>query len=107
VLPLPSCFDLLSRIWFATLYDTPPRTKPMTTGDIDCDKLNASSIRENVNAATKTPLPKAIIAPIILLRRLTNNATVHPITSGMLAIKPQRRDSNTVCDGTAANHFSY
>jgi hypothetical protein len=69
----------------------------MTTGGIDCDKLNASSTRENVNAATKTPLPKAIIAAIIPLGRLTNNATMHPITSGILAINPHRRDSNMLC----------
>jgi hypothetical protein len=30
------------------------------------------------------------------LGRLTNNATVHPITKGMLAIKPHKRDSNIV-----------
>jgi hypothetical protein len=44
---------------------------------------------------------------MILLRRLTNNATVHPITKGMLAIKPQRRDSNIVWDEIAAAHPSY
>jgi hypothetical protein len=69
----------------------------MTTGGIDCDKLNASSTRENVNAATKTPLPKAIIAAIIPLGRLTNNATMHPIASGILAINPHRRDSIMLC----------
>jgi hypothetical protein len=69
---------------------------PITTGGIDWDKLNASSTRENVKAATKTPLPKAIIAAIILLGRLTKIATIHPITKGMLAIKPQKRDSNIV-----------
>jgi hypothetical protein len=58
--------------------------------------LKASSTRENVNAATKTPLPKAIIAAITLFGRLTNNATIHPITRGILAIKPHRRDSNMV-----------
>jgi hypothetical protein len=42
---------------------------------------------------------------MILLGRLTNNATVHPITKGMLAIKPHRRDSNIVCDGIAAAHL--
>jgi hypothetical protein len=58
--------------------------------------LKASSTREKVNAATKTPLPKAIIAAIILFGRLTNNATIHPITKGILAINPHRRDSNMV-----------
>jgi hypothetical protein len=81
---------------FATLYDTPPRIKPITTGGIDWDRLKASSTRENVNAANKTPLPKAIIVAIIPLGRLTNNATKHPITSGILAINPHKRDSNTV-----------
>jgi hypothetical protein len=79
----------------------------MTTGDIDCDKLNASSTRENVSAATKTPLPKAIIAAMILLGRLTNNAIVHPMTKGILAINPHSRDSNIVCDGIAVSHLSY
>jgi hypothetical protein len=69
--------------------------------------LKASSTRENVNAATKTPLPNAIIAAIILLGRLTNNTTIDPITSGTLAIKPHRSDSNIVCDGIAATHLSY
>ena len=67
---------------------------PITTGGIDCDKLNASSTRENVNAATNIPLPKAMIAAIILLGRLANNAIVHPITKGILAINPHRSDSN-------------
>jgi hypothetical protein len=44
---------------------------------------------------------------MIFLRRLTNNASVHPITKGMLAIKPQRRDSNIVWDGIADAHISY
>ncbi|HYY51020.1 MAG TPA: hypothetical protein VE643_09120 [Nitrososphaeraceae archaeon] len=82
----------------------------MTTGGIHCDKLNASSTRENVSAATKTPLPKAIIAAIILLGRLTNNAIVHPMTKGILAINPinpHSRDSNIVCDGIALTHISY
>jgi hypothetical protein len=69
---------------------------PITTGGIDCDKLNASSTRENVSAATNTPLPKAIIEAMTLLGRLTNNATIHPIARGMLAINPQRSDSSIV-----------
>jgi hypothetical protein len=44
---------------------------------------------------------------MILLGRLTKIATVHPMTKGMLAINPQRRDSNMVCDGIAASHLSY
>lgn len=39
--------------------------------------------------------------------RLTNNTTIDPITSGTLAIKPHRSDSNIVCDGIAATHLSY
>ena len=33
----------------------------------------------------------------LLFGRLTDNATIHPITNGMLAMNPQRRDSNIVC----------
>jgi hypothetical protein len=97
----------LSRMLYDTLYDIPPRIKPITTGGIDWDRLNASSTRENVNASTKTPLPKAIIAAITPLGRLTNNATTHPITSGILAIKPQIRDSNMVWDGIGFCHLLY
>ena len=79
----------------------------MTTGGIDCDKLNASSTRENVKAATKTPLPNAMIAAIILLGRLTNIATVHPITKGMLAINPHSSDSSIEWDVIPTTHLSY
>jgi hypothetical protein len=48
-----------------------------------------------------------MIAPIILLGRLTNNAIVHPMTKGILAINPHKRDSNIVCDGIAATHLLY
>jgi hypothetical protein len=34
-------------------------------------------------------LPNAIIVAMIFLGRLTNIATVHPITKGILAIKPK------------------
>ena len=61
--------------------------------------MKASSTRENVNAATSTPLPNAIIVAFILFGRLTNSATMQPTTKGILAIKPQTRDSNMVCDG--------
>jgi hypothetical protein len=44
---------------------------------------------------------------MILLGRLTNNATIHPITRGILAINPHRRDSNIVCDGIVATHPFY
>jgi hypothetical protein len=44
---------------------------------------------------------------MMLFGRLTNNATIHPITKGILAIKPQRRDSTIVWDGIAATHPSY
>jgi hypothetical protein len=44
---------------------------------------------------------------MILLGRLTNIATVHPITKVMLAINPHRRDSNIVWDGIPATHLSY
>ena len=91
-----SSLDFLSRMRFAALYDIPPRINPIATDGIDCDRLKASSIRENDNAATSTPLPKAIIAAIILFGRLTNNATTDPMISGMLATKPQIRDSHTV-----------
>jgi hypothetical protein len=80
---------------------------PITTGGIDCDKENASSTRENVNAATNTPLPNAMIAAMILFGRLTNNAIIHPITKGMLAINPHISDSSIVCDGIAATHLLY
>ncbi|MFL6455426.1 MAG: hypothetical protein ACJ71G_00465, partial [Nitrososphaeraceae archaeon] len=80
---------------------------PITTGGIDRDKLNASSTRENVNAATKTPLPKAIIAAITPFGRLINNAIIHPITKGTLAINPHRRDSNIIWEGIVVNHLQY
>jgi hypothetical protein len=48
-----------------------------------------------------------MIAAMILLGRLTNNAIVHPMTKGILAINPHSRDSNIVCDGIAVTHLSY
>jgi hypothetical protein len=42
---------------------------------------------------------------MMLFGRLTNNATIHPITKGMLAINPHSRDSNMVCDGIATTHL--
>jgi hypothetical protein len=91
-----SSLDFLSRMRFAALYDTLPRINPIATDGIDCDRLKASSIRENDSAATSTPLPKAIIAAMILFGRLTNNAAIDPMISGILATKPQIRDSHTV-----------
>ena len=62
-----SSLSFLSRMRFATLYDTLPRIKPITTGGIDWDRSNAYSMRENVNAAISTQLPKAIVAAMMLL----------------------------------------
>ena len=76
------------------MYDNPPRTKPIITDAIDSERLKASSIKENASAATKTPLPKAIIIAITCLGRLTKEATIEPISKGILAIKPHNRGSN-------------
>jgi hypothetical protein len=48
-----------------------------------------------------------MIAAMTLFGRLTNNATIHPITKGMLAINPHISDSSIVCDGIAATHLLY
>ena len=44
---------------------------------------------KKLEAATNTPLPKAIIVAIIDFGKLTNNATREPKRRGILAIKPQ------------------
>jgi len=76
------------------VYDNPPRIKPIITDAIDSDKLKASSIKENASAATKTPLPKAIIIAITCFGRLKIEAIIEPISKGILAIKPHNKGSN-------------
>ena len=69
----------------------------MITGRIDSSaKLKASSIREKAKAATNTPLPKAIIVAIIFFGRFTKDATIDPISRGILAINPHSKDPNKV-----------
>ena len=64
----------------------------MITGGIDCDILNASSIKEKARDATSTPLPKAIITAIVLLESLVVNASRQPNSRGTLTTNPQNRE---------------
>jgi hypothetical protein len=66
----------------------------MITDAMDSDRLKASSIKENASAATKTPLPNAIIIAIICFGRFTTEAIIEPISRGILAINPHNRGSN-------------
>jgi len=64
----------------------------MITGGIDCDILNASSIKENARDATSTPLPKAIITAMVFLESLVVSASRQPNSSGTLTTNPQNRE---------------
>jgi hypothetical protein len=87
-------FDFLSRIRFATLYETPPRINPVAVAGSVWVTLNASTNIEKVNVAINTPLPKAIIVVTTLCDKLAKRDSIHPISNGLEAIKPKSNDSN-------------
>ena len=53
-------------------------------------------LMKKIKAATNTPLPNAIIVAVIYLGKFTNRATTEPNKSGILATKPQAKESKIV-----------
>ena len=87
------------------LYDTPTKTNPVAVAGIVWVTLKASTRIENVNVAINTPLPNAIIVVITFLDRLANIETTQPISKGLLAMKPQTKDSTMPSEvGISNNH---
>ncbi len=78
----------------------------MITGGIDCDILNASSIKEKARDATSTPLPKAIITAIVLLESLVVSASRQPKSRGTLTTNPQNREPAILVRSTAILLFT-
>jgi hypothetical protein len=87
-------FDFFSRIKFATLNETPPRTKPIAVAGRAWVTLNGSTNIEKVSVAINTPLPNAIIVVIMFFDKLANRETTQPISKGLPAIKPKNNDSS-------------
>ena len=64
----------------------------MITGGIDCDILNASSIKKKQEMPQVRCLPKAIITAIVFLESLVVSASRQPNSRGTLKTNPQNRE---------------
>jgi hypothetical protein len=60
--------------------------------------LNASPNIEKVSVAINTPVPNAIIVVITFFDNLANRETTQPMSRGLLAIKPENKESKILLE---------